>query len=184
MPQGWMHGSTACALVILALMPIVEPQQGQQQQQMDERMMVMWRESQKAEAEGRLADALSIAGRMPQDAGAVFRQGKLLTMMGEYRDAALAFEAVERAAPDFPSLLAYIAFARWKLGDEEASAKICAAALEKEALDIRAVAILRNLPRHHQAGHSRLMERYKWGTVATPQINPVPKYFSFRSPPQ
>lgn len=184
--MGWMRtGSTACALVLLALMPVVEPQQGQQQQQqMDERMMGMWRESQKAEAEGRLADALSIAGRMPQDAGAVFRQGKLLTMMGEYRDAALAFEAVERAAPDFPSLLAYIAFARWKLGDEEASAKICAAALEKEALDILAVAILRNLPRHHQAGHSRLMERYKWGTVATPQINPGPKYFSFCSPPQ
>lgn len=141
------------------LIPVVEPQHGQQQ--MNDRMMSMWRESQKAEAEGRLAEAFSIAGRMPQDAGAVFRQGKLLTMMGEYKEAALAFEAVERAAPDFPSLLAYIAFAKWKLGDEEAGARICVAALEKEALDIRAVAILRNLPRRHQAEHRKLIENYK-----------------------
>lgn len=140
--------SAAALLVMFALLPVAAPQQAGQRE-MDERMAVsMWRESQKAEAEGRLADSLAIASRMPQDAGAVFRQGKLLVMMGDYQEALLAFNAVARAAPDFPALLGYIAFIQWQTGDVEESAKTCAVALEKEPLDIRALAVLRNLPDH------------------------------------
>jgi len=96
------------ALLLLCRLSLAAHQEGRQQ--LDKEVMHNWRESQKAEAEGRLDDALSIAAKLPQDVGAVFRQGKLLIMLGKYEEALLAFNAVGRAMPEFPSLLSYIAF--------------------------------------------------------------------------
>lgn len=123
------------------------------------RGMEMLRESFRAEAEGRLRDALRIAGEMPQDAFVVFRQGKLLLKLGELRQAGGALVAAARADPHIPSLLSYVAFAQWQLGDTDAGAQTAVAALNASLLDFRAAAILHAMPAAVRARHLGALAR-------------------------
>ena len=123
------------------------------------RGMEMLRESFRAEAEGRVRDALYFAGQMPQDAFALFRQGKLLLKLGDLRNASGALVAAARADPHIPSLLSYVAFAQWQLGDAKAGARTCGSALNISLLDFRAVAILLAMPVAARAPHVDILSR-------------------------
>ena len=123
------------------------------------RGMEMLRESFRAEAEGRTEDAMRIAAQMPQDAWAVFRQGKLLLKLGDLSSAFAALSAAARADPHIPSLLSYVAFAQWQLGDAVASADTCGSALNVSLLDFRAAALLQALPAPVKARHADVLAR-------------------------
>ena len=58
----------------------------------------------------RLNKQLLMSHLMLQDANAVFRQGKLLTMLGMYHEALQALTAAARASLWLPGLLSYVAF--------------------------------------------------------------------------
>jgi hypothetical protein len=86
------------------------------QEQLARRDMGLFRESLRAEAEGRFFDALRLAGSMPPDAFSVFRQGKLLLKLGEIGEASRkALISAARADPHIPSLLSYVAYVQWQL---------------------------------------------------------------------
>eukprot|EP00282_Hemiselmis_andersenii_P007992 CAMPEP_0114121086 /NCGR_PEP_ID=MMETSP0043_2-20121206/6995_1 /TAXON_ID=464988 /ORGANISM="Hemiselmis andersenii, Strain CCMP644" /LENGTH=427 /DNA_ID=CAMNT_0001213753 /DNA_START=56 /DNA_END=1335 /DNA_ORIENTATION=+ len=126
----------------------------------EQEIQKQWRESLKAEAEGRMQDAFDIVRAMPQDAHAVFRQAKLLVARGECTEALLALDAVLQAAPEMPSLLSYVAYCQMQTGDLEGSAKTCARALQQEPMEFRAIAILRQLPAHISSQHSQVVEEH------------------------
>ena len=102
----------------------------------------MIRESFKAEAEGRLDDALKIAAKLPQDAFAVFRQGKLLFKMGRIRQALAAFSAVESVEPSMSLAVTYKAFSLYRLGEFKSCAALAARALNISVTDNRAAVAL------------------------------------------
>eukprot|EP00960_Hanusia_phi_P052556 761519-Hanusia_phi.AAC.5 len=93
---------------------------------------------------------MTIAGRMPQDVFAVFRQGKLLMKMGNYKAAHAAFSAVEQVEAAFPSLLSHIAFLYFKAHDVKASIAYCLKALQVSLLDLRANSILQRILKSKQ----------------------------------
>jgi predicted Zn-dependent protease len=128
-------------------------------QHIQRRGMDLLRESYRAEAEGRLGDALRIAGQMPSDPFTIFRQGKLLLKLGQLRDASGALIAAARADPHIPSLLSYVAYVQWKLGDAGASARTCASALNISLVDFRALALLQALPAPDRQPHVDILAK-------------------------
>jgi len=132
---------------------------GETDEQLARRSMEMLRESFRAEAEGRLRDALEIAGQMPQDAFAVFRQGKLLLKLGDVREAGSALVAAARADPHVPSLLSYVGYAQWQLGSVEAGARTCGSALNISLQDFRAAAVLLAMPSKVRAPYAEILTR-------------------------
>jgi tetratricopeptide (TPR) repeat protein len=101
------------------------------------------RESFRAEAEGRLQDALSIAAKLPQDSFAVFRQGKLLFKMGQLGQALGAFNAVVSAEPVLPIAVVYKAYVHYRLGELKSCSIAAAQALNITLTDNRAATVLR-----------------------------------------
>ena len=119
------------------------------------------RESFKAEAEGRLTNALSVASKLPQDAFSVFRQGKLLFKMGQLDEAYAAISSVAAAAPWFPSALSYLAYLECRAGNLERCAATCAQALNVSILDSKAVVILQTLPDLLRQRYQRLIMEHE-----------------------
>lgn len=145
--------------LLLAIAPAPIGGAPETDEQLARRGMELLRESFRAEAEGRLRDALAIANQMPQDAFAVFRQGKLLLKLGELREAGRALVAAARADPHLPSLLSYVAYAQWQLGDAEAGARTCGSALNISLLDFRAASILLAMPAAVRAPYAETLAR-------------------------
>lgn len=147
------------ALLLWAGPGIRSEAEAQTQEQLARRGMELFRESLRAEAEGRLSDALRLAGKMPQDAFSVFRQGKLLLKLGELGEASKALISAARADPHIPSLLCYVAYVQWQMGDAQAGAHTAASALNISELDFRAVALLQALPAPARKPHADVLSR-------------------------
>ena len=143
------RGRAAVPLLLLLLMCYFVPCSTSKEQERDQAAQSsrLLRESLRAEAEGRLNDAIALAAKMPQDVFAVFRQGKLMMKKGDFRAAHAAFSAVEQVEPSFPSLLGHIAFLYFKVHEMKASIAYCLKALQVSPLDLRANSILQRILR-------------------------------------
>ena len=119
------------------------------------RSAALIRESFKAEAEGRLHDALNIATKLPQDAFAVYRQGKLLFKMDQLGEALKAFNAVVSAEPMMHIAAAYKAFVHYRLGQFKACSVAAAQALNSSITDNRAAVALRLCIQSKRSGQGK-----------------------------
>ncbi|EKX44483.1 hypothetical protein GUITHDRAFT_139723 [Guillardia theta CCMP2712] len=125
------RGRAAVPLLLLLLMCYFVPCSTSKEQERDQAAQSsrLLRESLRAEAEGRLNDAIALAAKMPQDVFAVFRQGKLMMKKGDFRAAHAAFSAVEQVQ------------------EMKASIAYCLKALQVSPLDLRANSILKRILR-------------------------------------